>query len=103
MEALTVETLGTVAGATAFIYLSLALFVKPVIQRKSEAWQKKNAGIVTNFCTVALGQVAVAVAGFALGEVVFSGWVNLVLVGLAAAGASTGIYEAVKNFGKATA
>jgi hypothetical protein len=103
MEALTVETLGTVAGATAFIYLALALFVKPVIQGRSEEWQEKYAGIILNFGTVLFGQFAVAIAGAALGEATFASWVNLVLIGLAAAGASTGVYEMVKNFGKATA
>lgn len=101
-EVLTVEALASVTGVAAFVYLVLALFVKPVIQRKSEEWRKKNAGIVLNFFTIGIAQAGIVLAGIYLKASAFGDWVNLVLVGLCAAGVSTGVYEVKKNFGKAT-
>jgi hypothetical protein len=100
MEGLTVEMLGTIGGATMFIYLALALFVKPLIARKPEEWQEHNTGLAINFLSIFFGQIAVGVAGLALG-IDATEWINHVLIGLLAAGASTGVYEVKKNIGKA--
>jgi len=97
---LTVEMLGTVTGCTVFIYLATTLFVKPVIARKTGEWREKWAGIVTNYGAIILGQLGAAIAGLALHVVGIDAWFNLGLIGLMAAGASTGIYEIVKNASK---